>query len=257
MNRILDIYADAESFFDYRRGLLQFLMTEGDYPDNGVELTDEQFEARKALGDSQWEMHIAKNYRDRRLDTFNYPFFGIDEAKYKKILKERSLKHWSTGMFYPTKLADKMIARVIDMEGLTEKPIDIKKVRLFVNTFPYEFGTEMTEALVAHLTTAFKGMIEVKAIHSDPAAQGAKFYGQYQYVFRYNLMLDESSELLMNTFQDNPIPETTFVVPDILVRETDAFAGKVKEWYQAAMTPLAVALKVVPIEHAEYDYRDA
>lgn len=256
MNRVLDIYADIDSFFDYRRGLLQFLMTEGDYPETGVPFTEEQIDARKALGDSQWDMHIAKNYRDRRMDTFNYPFFGIDESKYRKILAERSLKHWAANMFYPTKLNDTLINRVIALEGLTERPIDIKKVRLFVNTFPYAFDSDMSAELVAFLATSFNGLLEVKAISSDPSAQGAKFYGQYQYVFRYNLMLDESSELLMNTFQNNPIPDTTFVVPDILVRETDTFAGTIKEWYQAAMTPLAVSLKVIPIEHADYDYRD-
>lgn len=244
MNRVLDIYADADSFFDCRRGLLQCLMTEG-MPEPVV---------RRAEADRLWELHIARNYKERKFDTYNYPQVGIDEDKFKAIFKQRSVEHWATGMYYPTKLTSNLVSKIIDIEGLTDKPMDIKQVRLYVNTYPYDFDEQLTAQLVEAIRYGLRGVVEVKAIYSDPSTQDAKFYGQYNYVFRYNLLLDETSEALMNSFMANPIPETSFIIPDVLVRDNDTFTGNHKDWMQAGLVTLLPALKLLPIDHSLYDY---
>lgn len=246
MNRVLDVYADADSFFDYRRGLLQYMMTEG------IEDPD----ARKAEGDRLWTLHVERNYKERRFDTFNYPQLGIDEDKFKTIFKQRSLQHWAGGMYYPTRLIKQMVTRIIDIESLTDKPIDIKQVRLYVNTFPYEFDETLTAELVEAIRYGLKGLVSVKAIYSDPSTHDSKFYGQYNYVFRYNMLHDDSSETFNESFKSHPIPETAFVVPDIIVRDNDTFTGNVKDWMLAALLWVGPALKMLPIEHSLYDYDD-
>jgi hypothetical protein len=244
MNRSLSVYADVEAFFDYRRGLLQCLMTDH------IEDPDQ----RKAEGDRLWDLYIARNYRDRKFDTYNYTHIGIDAERFKAIHAQRSLAHWATGMYYPTKLISTMVARIIDIEGLTEKPMDIKEVKLFVNTWPYQFDEEHIAELVEFIRVGLRGLVQVQAFSSDPAKHDAKFYGQYNYVFRYNLLLDETCEALMNSFQANPIPETNFVVPDVLVRPNDTFAGEHKDWMMASLLMMAPAIKLLPIEHSLYDY---
>lgn len=258
MNRVLDIYADADSFFDYRRALLQYLMTESEFPERD-DLTDDQAAVqtllRKNRGDQLWELHCAKNYKERRLDTFNFPQLGIDEDKFKALYAERSVKHWATGMYYPSRLIKQLVARIIDIEGLTDKPVDIKEVRVYVNTFPYDFGEELTAQLVEAIRYGLRGVATVKAIHSDPTKHDATFYGQYNYVFRYNMINDSSSKLFSETFQANPIPDTAIVVPNILAREeNNVFATDPKEWMLATFLWLGPALKLLPIEHSLYDY---
>jgi hypothetical protein len=258
MNRVLNIYADADAFFDYRRALLQYLMTEKDFPEPTSPLSAkeamERLQDRKAQGDRLWTLHCEKNYKERRLDTFNFPQLGIDEAKFKEIFDKRSVDHWATGMFYPSRLITQMVSRVIDIEGLTDKPVDIKEVRLWVNTFPYQFGEDLTAQLVENIRYGLRGIVNVKAIESDPATHDSNFYKQYDYVFRYNMLIDESSRQLMETFKTNPIPDTAFVVPDILAREDGTFASNVKDWMLASYLWLGPALKVLPIEHSLYDY---
>lgn len=244
MNRVLDVYADAEAFFDYRRGLLQCLITE--------HITDP--EQRKAEGDRLWALYIERNYRERKFDTYNYTHIGIDADRFKDIFNRRGLEHWGTGMYYPTKLIKNMIARIIDIEGLTDKPMDIKEVRLYVNTFPYQFSPEHTAELIECIRYGLKGLVKVQAIYSDPSTHDAKFYGQYNYVFRYNLLLDESFTALSETFMGNPIPDTNFVIPDVLVRPNETFAGPHKDWMMASLLMMAPAIKLLPIEHSLYDY---
>lgn len=261
MNRTLDVYADVDSFFDCRRGLLQYLMTEKDFPEGYNPKSEkealERADDRKAQGDKLWALHVERNYKERRYDTFSYPQLGIDQDKFKAIFKERSLKHWATGMYYPTRLIKQLVTRIIDIEGLTDKPMDIKEVRLFVNTFPYEFDEKLAAQLVEAIRYGLRGLVTVKDIYSDPSTHDTAFYGQYNYVFRYNMLYDETSRAFSESFKTNPIPETGFVVPDILARGDDnTFAGSVKDWMLATFLWLGPALKLLPIEHSLYDYDD-
>lgn len=244
MNRVINVYADLESFYDYRRGLLQCLMTKD------IEDPDK----RKYEADRLWELQIADNYRKRRMDTFNYPEFGIDKETFQEIYKQRGIEHWATGMYYPTPLIKNMLAKVIDLESLEDKPIDIKEIKLYVNTYPYDFGKELTDELVDHLRKGMKGMVTVSAIHAEHAKLDAAFYGQYQYVFRYAFMLDEDSTAFMETMKEHPNPDTTYVIPDIISRDTDMFVGSVKDWMFGALVPLAPAGRFIPLERTLFDY---
>lgn len=244
MNRIINVYADVEAFYDYRRGLLQCLMTKD------IKDPDE----RRYKADKLWEMHIADNYRKRRMDTFNYPEFDIDKEKFAEIYKQRGVEHWATGMYYPTPLIKNLLAKVIDLEGLDDKPLDIKEVRLYVNTFPYDFGQELTDLLIEQIRIGMKGMVTVSAVHSDHSQMDARSYGQYQYVFRYGFMLDTDSTVFMESITANPTPDTFYIIPDIISRDTDVFAGDVKEWMFGALVPLSPVGKFIPIERQLFDY---
>lgn len=244
MNKVIKVYADVEAFFDYRRALLQMLMTED------IEDPDK----RKYEADRLWELHIADNYRKRRMDTFNFPDFGIDKARFEKIYKERGIEHWATGMYYQTPLVKNMLAKIIDLEGLEDRPINIKEINLYVNTYPYDFGEELTAELIEHIRVGMKGMVNVGAIHRPHAKLDAKFYGNYNYVFRYAFLLDEDSTAFMESFTGSPSPETAYIVPDILSRDTDLFSGPVKDWIFGAMVPLAPIGRFIPIERSLFDY---
>lgn len=244
MNRVINIYASIDSFFDYRRGLLQYLMTKD------VEDPDK----RKYKADKLWEMHIADNYRKRRMDTFSYPQFNIDRDKFLALYKQRSTEHWEMGMYYPTPLISKILSIVIDLEGLTEKPIDISEMKLFINVFPYQFTNEQLKELAESVRVGLKGTMVVKTIYSDPNSHDSRFYGQYQYIFDYNLITDETSTLFMEGLTSNPIPDTAAIVPDILIRETETFKGPVKDWMFGAYTSLSPLIRLIPTDRSLFDY---
>lgn len=259
MNKDIIIYADLDAFYDYRRALLQCLMTKEEFPpipglDDKAEV--ERANKRKAKGDEMWDKYISRNYKERRFDTFSYPGLGIDKDKFKEAFDKRSVEDWATGMFYPTALTRRMFTCVMDIENIAERPIEISSVKLFVNVFPYQFDEPLLKILREFLNVNFKGMIEIKTISSDQSLQDAAFYGQYNYVFRYNLLLDESSKALMDTFTAKPIPETSFIVPDIQLFGQTTFEGDTKEWMFASFITLGPALKLLPIEHSLYDYME-
>lgn len=244
MNRVINIYASIESFFDYRRGLLQYLMTKD------IEDPDK----RKYEADKLWETQVADNYRKRRMDTFNYPQFNIDGAKFKELYKQRSTEHWETGMYYPTPLINKILGVILELEGLNDKPIDISEMKLFINTFPYKFTKEQLQELTESVRIGLKGTMTVKTIYTDPSDHDSRFYGQYQYVFAYNLVSDESSTLFINGIKENPIPDTAAIIPDILIRETDTFKGPVRDWMLGAYTSLSPLIRLIPVERSLFDY---
>lgn len=244
MNRTLKVYVDVDSLFDYRRALLQYMMTEG----------IEDPEERVVKGDKLWAAHIERNYKERRFDTFNYPQFSIDEDRFNTIYRQRSVEHWQAGMFYPTRLVKQMIKRIIDIESISDKPLEIKEIKVYVNTFPYEFSEEHLAELEECVRVGLKGLGVVSTFFSNPSDHDAKFYGNYDYVFRYNMVLDESALAFFDSFTANPIPKTSFILPDILARGNDTFSGPPKEWMLAAFLWLGPALKLLPIEHSLYDY---
>lgn len=259
MNKDILIYVDLDALYDYRRGLLQCLLTEKEFPPVPGQTAKEEVayaNLRKSKGDELWEKYISRNYRERRFDTFSYPGLDIDQDKFKAIFAKRSVEHWATGMFYPTALTKRLFSCVMDIENIAERPIEIASIKLFVNTFPYQFDKELTEVLKESLRVNFKGMFEIKTIHSDQSLQDASFYGQYNHVFRYNLLLDETSKSLMDTFTAKPIPDTSFIVPDIQLFGQTTFEGDTKDWMLAAFISLGPALKLLPIEHSLYDYLD-
>lgn len=242
MNRNLKVYAEVDGFYDIRRGLLQWLLTENIHNDD---------ELRQREGIRLWNIHMARNYAERRMDTFEYPQVGINKEKFDAAYKERKLENFL--MYYPTNMCRQLFQKIIELEQLIEKPIDIKGVTLYVNTWPYEFDEAMKEEFVQHCFSMFGGRFEIKLQHIDVRKAEPYFYRQYNYVFKYDI-LGENSVTFQEKVREQPIPDVTFVVPDILSREADAFEGTVADRIFAWSTTLATVVKFIPIHHAFYDY---
>lgn len=244
MNKTLKVFTDLDSFYDSRRGILQHLLTPN------FEGTDEE---RKLRADGLWDMHVAENYKNRRMDTFEYSFFDINREKYLAAYKERELSNWL--MYYPSALSDKLVRLILDLEGLDDRPISIKGVELFVNIHPYAFDDEMVNEFISYCNTLFKGIVSVKTLNVPIADANAAFYGQFNYVFKYDLLLSEDGKIFMESLKDHPIPDTAFVVPDILVQEVDTFEGTISERIFALGVTLGAVMRLIPVRHDIYDYR--
>lgn len=256
MNKTINAYADLDSLFDYRRMLVQKFITAGmaGLPENPTddEIADHN-ERRRLEGDKLWELYIAKNYKERRMDTFDYPFFGFNRDKFRALFKERSLKDWAFG-WYPTNFMNQFVKVVIDQEQLTEAPLAIKGVMLHINTFPYEFDEETRQELIDHCKTRFSGRVDVRVIHADPRPATVSFYKQFDYVFKYDLLLSEDYKPLFKSIGSPAIPGTTFLVPDLLVKEVEDFEGEIGDRIFACSLATAFAFKIIPINRAFYDY---
>jgi hypothetical protein len=241
MNKVLTAYTELDSIYDSRRGLLQHLMT--------LDITDD--DKRKAEGDRLWGLYVAKNYEERRMDTFSFPQFGIDRAKFDQLWKERNLSHWL--MYYPSQFYKEFIKVVIDQETLTEKPIGIKGITLFVNIFPYAFDEEMKKDFLAHCTSAFGGLVDVKLVNTNPAEHTSTYYKQYNYVFKYDFLIGEDSKKFMESLPQAPTPDTLYIVPNVLVKEATDLKGTPEDIIFAMSVSAGPALTMVPVRHWFYD----
>lgn len=240
MNREIKLYAELDTLFDYRRGLLQWLMTEG------IEDDDK----RKAEGDRLWDLHIAKIYKERRMDVFDFPGFKLD-AKFKELYKKRSISNWL--MYYPTNFGKEAIKTILDLEGFTDKPIDVKGITLFLNIAPYELDEEAKEELIEHCTRMFKGLVRVSLVDQDTKYMDASYYSRFNYVYRYDILSGENTETFMKSLKDTPIPEVTFIVPDLLIKEVDTLTGDVADRIFALSIVVAPSMKLIPISHSFFD----
>lgn len=240
MNRELRVYTEIQSLYDVRRGLLQWLMTEG--------ITDDAMRIRE--GDRLWGLHMAKNYKERRMDTFEFPHLKINKARYDALAAAPSLEHWL--MFYPTLATKTMLRKIMELEQLTDVPITIKGVTLFVNTFPYAFDQEMQDSFLEQCNKLFGFRFAVKLTYNDPSLMPAESYLPYDYVFKYNLMA-EGNTLFQETVGKTPMPNVTFVIPDILVKDVESFTGSISDRIFAWSMALAPVVKFIPIGHVFYD----
>lgn len=240
MNKILRVYTELDGFFDFRRAMLQWLMTKSFVGD----------ELRQREGDRMWDQHIARNYRDRRMDTFEYPGLGITSAAFKEAYESRGIEHFL--MAYPTNLPDSILAKVIELEQLEEKPIAIKAVELFVNLFPFKFDKQMEDDFIAHCNTVFGGRFEVRLLNVDTREAEPNYYRQFQYVFKYDLMAESNKKFQTNLLR-HPNPDTAFIVPDILARDTEAFQGPVADQIFAYSLTVGTMIRLIPISHDFYD----
>lgn len=241
MNKVLTAYTELDSIYDYRRGLLQHLMT--------LDITDDA--KRKAEGDRLWGLFVEKNYKERRMDTFNYPQFGITREVFDKLYKERNLSHWL--MYYPSNFYNDFIKVIIDQETMTEKPLAIKGVTLHVNIFPYAFDEAMKKDFLAHCKGAFAGLVDVKLSSSDPATHTSAYYKQFNYVFKYDFLIGEDSKTFMESLPQCPTPDTLYILPNVLLKETEGIQGAPEDIIFAMSMSAGPALTMVPVKHEFYD----
>ncbi|PZR21152.1 MAG: hypothetical protein DI535_28770 [Citrobacter freundii] len=257
MNRVLTAYADVDSLFDYRRGLIQKWLTRDMAVSDENSLSDEAFaayqEKRRLQGDTLWELHIEKNYRERRMDTFSYPFFGFTRQIFRELYQKRSLRDWGYG-YYPTGFLSNFVKVIIEHEQLTDKPIEIKGVTLTINCFPYVMDTALKEELIEHVKTRLGYRVEVKTVDDDIINATPSYYRQFDYVFKYDFLLNEDYKSFFENVGKPPIPDTAFLVPDLLVQETEYLEGSIYDRIFAQSIALAPVLKLIPINKGFYDY---
>lgn len=245
MSRTLVVFTELDSIYDSRRGIIQWMMTEG--------IDNEQ--QRKTKGDLDWEQHIQTNYQNRRMDTFEYPAFKITKESFEKAYASRSITNWL--MYYPSNVLKKLIKVIIDLEGLMDKPIDIKGVDLHVNIFPYQFDQDLQDKLIDHVQHALGNIVKVKVMNVDTREADSSFYKQFNYVFKYDFLMAEGSSKTMDSLKAFPIPDTGFIVPDILVKEVEGLQGPIADRIFALSVLLAPCLRLVPISHSFYDAKAA
>ncbi|ASU03691.1 hypothetical protein JOAD_224 [Erwinia phage vB_EamM_Joad] len=243
LNRVLKIYTELDALFDYRRGLVQHLLTSHkSYPSDAV---------RKADGDKQWELYLEGRYRKRRLDNFDIPELKLSTADYQALYKERRLEHFL--MYYPSVLEKHMFKMVMDMEMLDTMTPSIKGATLYVNTFPYQLDTELNALLLDTVNRRFGGRYDVQLVHADPRSFTAHTFGQYDYVFKYDILLGDY-EWFVKSLLETQIPATTFFVPSLFLAENDMIVGGPEDMIYALAATLSPAIKLVPCNAVIYDY---
>lgn len=257
MNRVIQVYTEVDSIYDSRRGLTQKWLVKDLINPDSDKLSDEEYAAYiKRLnheGDRLWEQHIEKNYRERRMDRFEYPGLSFNRTIFNQLYKERTLSDFGFG-YYKTKFTQQFLKTILDLEMMSEAPISFNKIVLHVNIFPYEMDKEMQKDLVDHLQMRFGGKVEVRTVNSRSTTHDVSYYKQFDYVLKYDLLLSEDSKILCESVGSIPIPGTTFIIPDILVKESDEFTGEISDRIFASTLQLAPVFKLMPIHHSFYDY---
>jgi len=257
MNRVIQCYTEVDSIYDARRGITQKWMVRDLINPNADQMSDAEYaEYMKLLryeGDARWEKFAEKNYKERRMDRFEYPGLTFNREQFNELYKARSLSDFGFG-YYKTKFTQNFLKTVLDMELLSETPISFSKIVLHVNIYPYAMDEEMRKDLVDHLQLRFGGKVEVKTINSRSSTHDVSFYKQFNYVMKYDLLIGEDSKILSESVGSIPIPETTFIIPDILVKESDEFTGEIADRIFSSTLQLAPVFRIMPIHHSFYDY---
>lgn len=244
MNRRIGAYTEVDCIYDSRRAILSLMATE-DMSDKGDRL-------RKAEGDALWDLHFAKNYKERRMDTFEYPAFGINREKFLERYNKRSVSDWL--FMYPSGIRDRLVKVILEQEQLVDRPINISGIDLYINVFPYVFDEEMMDSFKKHCETMFQGFIKVHLLNLDYRNMTTLFYKRFNYVFKYDMLLSEDYKAFADSLTVTPIPDTCVAVPNLLVEETDELTGPIADRIQAMGYMISSTVKLISIDHSFYDY---
>lgn len=257
MNRVIQCYTEIDSIYDPRRGITQKWMVSDLINPDADNMTDDQYaEYIKLLryeGDARWEKFAQTNYKERRMDRFEYPGLTFNRTQFNEMYKARSLADFGFG-YYKSKFTQNFLKTLIDLELMAETPNMFSKIVLHVNIYPYVMDEPMRQDLVDHLQLRFGGKVEVKTINSRSTTHDVSYYGQFDYVLKYDLLIGEDSKTLCESVGSIPIPGTTFIIPDILVKESDEFTGEIADRIFSSTLQLAPVFRVMPIHHSFYDY---
>ncbi len=241
MNRVLKVYVELDGLFDYRRGLIQKLITQDIVNDS----------ERKRKGDELWATYCETNYNKRNIDNFEYPGLDLKHDQWVKAYKERSIGDFL--MFYPTNLPSYLFRKIIEIEAANEKPLDISGLTLFVNVHPYVLDDELKEELIQHLRVRFGGKFVIKLLDHDPSTMTSTYYRQFDYVFKYDI-LSGPYEWFRRSLETKPIPEVTFFVPDLFAEDVPDIEATPQSLLFACSISVSAIWKMVPIEHNAFDY---
>lgn len=244
MNKTLNIYTELDSIYDPRRAILSWLATEG--------ISDLTLRLREA--EHKWNLHFEQNYRQRRLETYEFPAFGINRWKFEKAYAERHIGQWS--FFRPTNVLKKLLKTVFDIEQLEDTPLGIQGITLFLNFFPYKLDEELQEELRVSVVNSLKGIVDVKLVNHNPVDQDSRYYKQFHYVLKYDVMLSKDSKVFMDSLAQFPIPDVAFFIPDVLLKEPENLERPAEDIIFGLSLSASASFRLIPISHDFYDYRE-
>jgi hypothetical protein len=244
VNKSLTIYTELDSIYDPRQAILSWLATEG--------ISD--ITLRKAEADRKWGLFFEKNYRNRRLETYEFPDFGITREKFEKAYAARSLSQWA--LYRPSNVLKKLLKTVFEIEQLEDTPLGIKGVTLYLNYFPYQLDPDLQAKLTDYVNQGLRGIVEIKLVNSNPVEQTTSYYKQFHYVLKYDILLGKDSKAFTESLATHPIPEVAFFVPDVFLSSPEGLDKPPADILFGLSLAAAASARLIPISHDFYDYRD-
>lgn len=241
MNKEISVYTELDSWFDYRKGLIFKIIADQTLP------TQERLED----ADNKWTKFAKKMYEERRFEIFRFPGLDVTPENFKEAYDNRSINDF---LYYmPSNLGNVLLKTVMETEASYDQLTNIKSFSIIVNTFPYVLTNEQSQELVRSLRARFKGRHEIKLIHKDAHLATPSFYRSFNYVYKYDLFLNDN-KAFMDNIKTEPITETVFFVPDVLLKPVENITGKPADVLRAMGLTLAAIFSFEPIPHWSYDH---
>lgn len=218
---VFNVYVDLDCFVDIRRSILQTLIGDMDF--------DKTF----------------PNYRKRRIDTFATPSLPFTEEQYKQRYDNRNLSDLAGVIETP--LMSKLLIIILNVDKLIGKPININKVNLTVNLNRYDgFNDELRNEFSAALTRGMRFNHSINFVNVPVSQQNSTFFKAFSHVFKYDLLLSKDYFHFLESLEKNPIPETKFIVPSLLLKENNVLHNSPEEMIMATSIMTSSYLKLIP-----------
>lgn len=196
----INIYTDIDTLFDTRRGIIERVIRES------------------GNLDFRWEQY-APFYKERQIDFFDKPEYGLTFDNYLARFQRRSIDDWvdeTYCYFYPTKILTAMLPTVRGIELGSNGIINLSAITLHVNTFPFVLTDTLKDQLVTHILSAFKIKINVELCHVSFEKQTANYINAFQYVFRYGHLINREFITWFETYPTCRLTGTKIIVPTLL-----------------------------------------
>lgn len=241
MNKEIKVYTELDSWFDYRKGLIMGLLADNSLP----------LEQRLTNAHTKWEQHIKKQYEDRRFDIYHYPSANINADDFKRAYDQRNINSFI--YYMPSNLGSLLLKTIMETEYEYEQLTNIKSFSITVNTFPYVLDEEQQKELINSLQGRFKGRHPITLIHKDVTKATPSFYRTFNYVYKYDILLNDYKSF-MEALPKEPIPETVFFVPDVLLKPVEHITGKPHTVLEAFGLTIVNIMSIKPIPKSIYDH---
>lgn len=218
---VFNVYVDLDCFVDVRRSILQSLIGEMDF--------DKTF----------------PNYRNRRIDSFATPSLPFTDEDYKQRYDNRNLSDLAGVIETP--LMSKLLIIILNVDKLIGKPININKVNITINLNRYDgFNDELCNEFKAALTRGMRFNHSVDFVSIPASQQNSAFFKPFSHVFKYDLLLSKDYIHFLESLEKNPIPETKFIVPPLLLKENNVLQNSPEEMILATSVMTSSFLKLIP-----------
>ena len=244
MSDTLTIYSEIGSFFDLRRGILTHLARENGHPN------------------FKWEQ-FENVYKERRMDYFNRPDLGITNEGYSDRYDKMTIDDWADEnecYFYPTNLPSELPQIVRGIEFGSVSTIMLDKMKMVVNLYPFEFSDALESELHNTLAAAFKIPIAISFINRPYEQLTAPYLNNYDYVFKYDLLISSRSMSWFKSFTDIKRGGTKYIVPSLLAKNYSEDAEEalktvsVEDHIRKCSAVLGGAVIFIPVDKSLYQY---